>query len=128
MLEDVPTPAQEQSMEVHTKASWTRLVGWGIGTAKGLLAGGTDTAGEAGPLLQLHRVAASTGSQSQGLLQEQAVSASLSNKLLKQDWPLSKGSPKAQGRHGERWRPLFTWNRRVSQLYLQGNRTVIICH
>lgn len=47
------------------------------------------------------------------------VSASLSRELLKQHWPPGEGSPKACGQHGEQWRPLFTYNRRVFQLYLQ---------
>lgn len=39
--------------------------------------------------------------------------------FLKQHWPLGEGSLKACGQHGEWWRPLFTYNRRVFQLYLQ---------
>lgn len=35
MLEDAPTPTQEHSMEVHTKASWTRPAGWRIRDSQG---------------------------------------------------------------------------------------------
>lgn len=58
----------------------------------GALTAGPDTPDEEAPSSSC--TGNSTGRQTRALFREQKVSASLSEKLLEQNWPLGKGAPR----------------------------------